>query len=387
MVNEHVKEISRLTSDMVKIPSVSSDPEGIAQIADFVKEWLGNNGITSKKVEYVKGFPVVVAQVGKGKGSVMLNGHMDVVNEGERSSWKQGPYSGRIDASGVYGRGTVDMKSGLAVQMHAFVELADKVDYRMVLTAVSDEETGGTKCSKPLSEKYSPDLVLVAEPTRSELIVLGEKGVFWSKLTAKGRTAHASTPSLGSNAIMLMMDDLRRLSALNKMKVRIPQETRDMVRVASEEFGSDAPRVSFNAGKIAGGLKPNVVADRCELYADTRLPPGISVDRIFKLEREMARNCDVELVQASEPNYTSPSNKYASEFIKVAKNCKSGMKTSIMTGGTDGRFFRYKGIPSITYGPGTMKLMHNYNEWVPFSQLDTAYKVYSSYLERLNGYI
>ena len=111
-------EIAKLASDLVRIPSVSGNTEKVAEVADFVALWMKKNGISAEVVNFEKNAPVVISQVGKGKKTILLNGHMDVVPEGDRRMWRTDPYSGKLDGKGLYGRGAADMKGGLATMMH-----------------------------------------------------------------------------------------------------------------------------------------------------------------------------------------------------------------------------------------------------------------------------
>lgn len=88
--------------------------------------------------------------------TIMLNGHFDVVPPGDLKAWKYPPFSPTLVDGKMFGRGTADMKAGLAVFMQLYVDLVDKLDYNLIFTAVPDEETGGEHGSKRLSEIYKP---------------------------------------------------------------------------------------------------------------------------------------------------------------------------------------------------------------------------------------
>ena len=181
-----MEELNELVSQLIQIPSVTSS-SSISEVAVFTKSWLEENGVDASITEDVEGYPIVMAEIGKGEKTIMLNGHMDVVPVGEESRWTVGPFSGKIANGKIYGRGTTDMKAGLAIMMMLMKELKGKVNCRISFVAVSDEETGGFNCSKHLAEEYKPDLVLVPEPTGLSSIGIGEKGVCHIRIITRGK--------------------------------------------------------------------------------------------------------------------------------------------------------------------------------------------------------
>ncbi len=388
------KELIELTSKLVTFPSINPPREegNMNRIANFIKEWFSENGINAKIKEYEKGWPSVIAEVGKGNKTVLLNGHFDVVPEGHESSWNYPPFGGKIEGNRIYGRGATDMKAGVALAMVLTKELADKVNFRLVFTAVSDEETGGFKCSKNLSEEIKADLVIVTEPSGHGTMVIGEKGLLQTRLITRGKIAHGSVPSLGINAIQLMIEDLMNLSKISSLEIPIPNELKDVIleskHILKEELGKEIhelDRISFNIGLIKGGVKVNVVADYCEAEVDMRIPPGINYEEAFEKVRGLITHASASLIQFSNPNYSSPSNPYVAnlkETIEKTLNVKA--RLAILTGATDGRYFRLKGIPTVIYGPGNPSLAHTYDEYVSIEDIQNCYKVLKNYLLSLN---
>lgn len=377
----------KLTSELIKIKSITPvQGEGLKEASSFIKEWLKDKGFDAEVKEFYVGFPVVVASNKKEPLKVMLNGHFDVVPVGDLNKWSDDPFSGKVFDDKIFGRGATDMKGGLAVQMMVFTELADKVDYGLMLVAVPDEEIGGEKGSKIIAEQYRPEVVLVAEPSTSTSMNVAEKGLFQVKLTAKGKSAHGSLPSLGENAVMKIVDDLKSLSRITETKISVPKEMEEVIKDTLEMINSpDVLRISFNPGVIRGGSKINMVPDYCEVEVDMRLPPGITTKEAEKVLKSLVKNSSYEFIDLSEPNYTSPKEKYVilleNTIFKVL-NVKP--KKYMTTGATDGRYFRLKGIPTIIYGPGELGVAHSYNEYISFKELKNSYEVYKEYLLTLN---
>ena len=383
-----VHEIRALLSNLIKIPSVNSgsspenqqdDAERLFEISEFVCTWLKDRGVSAKIVNFAKNCPTVIADSGRGKKTLLLNGHMDVVPAGNLANWNSDPFGGMISRGKVFGRGSADMKGGLAVMMHAMVKLADQIDYKLMLAAVTDEETGGHRGSKRVSERYKSYLVLIGEPT-SNTIELGEKGVLEIRITTHGKTAHASRPSLGKNAILSMTNKLAALSKITETSSQVPKDLRKLIWDSKSVFGDEISRITFNPGRIIGGVKTNVVPDLCVADVDLRLPLEISTDRAYARVQELVGKDCVKIIDSAEPNYTDPNDAYASMFAASVAKQRCNSKLVISPGASDGRYFRERGIPTIVYGPGNMKVVHSYNECVAISELTAVCDVYCDFM-------
>ena len=377
---EKDEELFKLVSDLIKIPSVSYSRE-LWDIGGFISDWFKENGISTRTIK-IKGSPMVIASVGKGRKRVMLNGHTDVVPEGVRKRWKYDPFSGKRYAGRIYGRGSSDMKAGLAVLMNATRELADKIDYKIDFVAVPDEEVEGNG-SLYLSEKYKPDVVLLAEPSNSELVGIGEKGILQLSFVAKGKSVHSSLASRGDNAIMKMSKTLSKVSNVSMIKKKIPKGLGEAMRTSTSIFGKDTGRVTFNAAMISGGERANVVPAECKATIDMRIPPGITTKEVFSWISKNADGCEIIKEEESNPTFTSQENIYVRSMLKSARKFVRSAKPYIILGATDGRFFREKGIPSIKFGPGRLEEAHTANESVSEKEILSAREIYNDFLSGL----
>ncbi|MEM0374462.1 MAG: M20 family metallopeptidase [Sulfolobaceae archaeon] len=381
-----MEDLIKLISELVKIPTVNPSGENLYEGATFIRDWLKERGINALVIEYSKGWPVVIAEKKVSEKLVLLNGHYDVVPIGDKNKWNFDPFSGKITQDRILGRGSTDMKGGLGILMKVFEELYDKINYSIIFTAVPDEEIGGKNGSYFIAQNYNPELVLVAEPSTSRAINIGEKGLFQIKLITKGKTAHGSLPSLGDNAIMKIVKDLISLSRISDIEIKIPEELSELVKETLEIIPhSEVFRISYNPGVIRGGVKVNVVPDYCEVEVDMRIPPGINRDKALEYVKSLITYSEIEFIDHSEPNYTDPNNKYVKLLENViTKTLEYKPKKYIMTGATDSRFFRYKKIPAIVYGPGELGTAHSYNEYVTIEEVKKVYNVYKNYLIELN---
>ena len=381
MISMEEDGLLELISSLIKIPSVSYSRE-LWDIGSFISDWFKENGISAKTIK-INDSPMVIASVGKGKRRIMLNGHMDVVPEGSRKKWRCDPFSGKRHNGRIYGRGSSDMKAGLGVLMNATKELADRIDYRIDFVAVPDEEVEG-KGSLYLSERYKPDAVFLAEPSNSELIGIGEKGILQLSLIAKGRSVHSSLASKGENAIMKMSETLSNVSKVSEIKTEVPKGLEEAMETSLQIYGKDAGRITFNAAMISGGERANVVPAECKATVDMRIPPGTTSDKVLSWIGKNSDGCDIIKEDESDPTYTSQDNIYVKSLIESARRFAKGARPYIILGATDGRFFRERGIPAIKFGPGRLEEAHTANESVSEKEIIVADKIYMDFLTGLN---
>ena len=210
-------EVVALTQDLVRIPTVNPPGDAYEACARFIGERLKPRGFA---VEYVRahGAPgdsdakprvnVVARWQGSSSGEcVHFNSHIDVVEAG--SGWTSDPFGAEIRDGKIYGRGTCDMKGGLAasiVACEALIESGMPIPGALEISGTVDEESGGFAGVGYLAERgyfSKPRVhhVIIPEPLGVDRICLGHRGVWWSEVETKGRIAHGSMPFLGDSAI------------------------------------------------------------------------------------------------------------------------------------------------------------------------------------------
>ncbi|MEM3004845.1 MAG: M20/M25/M40 family metallo-hydrolase, partial [Candidatus Bathyarchaeia archaeon] len=193
------------------------------------------------------------------------------------------------------------------------------------------------------------------------------------KITTEGRTAHASTPWDGINAIDKMIDLLKEINdkVVAQLKLRRHPLT---------------PPPSLNIGLITGGVKTNVVADKCEVMIDRRILPNETIEGATREIQEVIDymksvdpdfRASMEVTLTGSPIETSPD----SEIVRVAQEvCRSRRLPGEPVGylqASDGRFYAEKGIPTILLGPGLAELAHAPDEWISLEEVVEATKIYS----------
>ncbi len=367
-------EAARLLKRLVRIRSVNPGGDLWAG-AEFINKWLSKNGIGSEMIEF-HGVPNVLAAISgkKHEGKTLLwNGHFDVVpTEG---NWSVDPFSGDERDGYLYGRGSCDMKSGIAAMMLAMKELNRTKDFKgkIVLTAVGDEETGSVNGTLGLLRSGRLphiDYAVVSEPTDLR-VELGNRGLRWLEVTVRGLAAHAGRPYLGKNAISVMAKIVGDIDAI------------DFERI-DDRFTSRKTTVSCTM--IHGGLKENIIPDLCKLTIDMRLLPGDNADSIMNMIGSITRareskDCSTDLQMLNvvwDPYTISADEDVVTTLIDsykhiIGKNPKITYKDAC----TDASHLSNVGsIPTVLFGPGNDKLSHKVDERVEIEKVAAAARIY-----------
>ncbi|WP_405738393.1 ArgE/DapE family deacylase [Streptomyces sp. NBC_00028] len=268
-----------LLARLIAIDSVNPDlvpgGAGEAAVADYCGGWLAARGFEVHRLERRPGRPSLVA-VARGTGggrSLMLNGHLDTVG---LAGYAGDPLEPRVAEGRMYGRGTFDMKGGIAAMMTAAARAVAAGPLRgdVLVACVADEEHGSLGTEEVL-ESFTADAAIVTEPSHLE-VTLAHKGFVWFDVEIEGRAAHGSRPDLGIDAIAKAGHFL----------------------VALEEWGrrlADGPAHpllgtgTVHASVVRGGEEPSTYPARCRITLERRTVPGESADGV---ERELAAVLD-----------------------------------------------------------------------------------------------
>jgi acetylornithine deacetylase len=265
---------SRLLARLIAIDSVNPDlvPGGAGEtvIADFCNQWLATRGFEVHILEKRPGRPSLVA-IARGTGggrSLMLNGHLDTVS---LADYDGDPLDPQIRDGRMYGRGTFDMKGGIAAMMVAAARATAHGPLRgdIILACVADEEHGSSGTEEVL-ESFTADAAIVIEPSQLE-VTLAHKGFAWFDVEIEGRAAHGSRPELGIDAITKAG---HFLVALEELGQRLGQDP------AHPLLGTG----TMHASVIHGGEEPSTYPAHCSITLERRTIPGESVDSV---EREL----------------------------------------------------------------------------------------------------
>ncbi|MHC4558508.1 MAG: M20 family metallopeptidase [Planctomycetota bacterium] len=266
---------------MKKLIQAESTPEkGELAAAEVISAEFALSGIDSQIDSWDQNRANIIAHV-KSTGhrvALLFACHLDVVGPGE-ATWKH-PAFGAIESDGkIYGRGSTDMKGGIAAIVTAISRIADsgvKLQGDIIFAATAGEETDSCGAERLISDHDRlPELVgvIIPEPT-DFAVVTAHRGMLWLEVTTKGKAAHSSTPQLGVNAIASMQ------SVLNEL---------DNYKIAAEPHKL-LGRCSMSINTITGGKELNIVPDKCSIGIDIRtLPAQKHQDIITDLEKTFAK--------------------------------------------------------------------------------------------------
>jgi acetylornithine deacetylase/succinyl-diaminopimelate desuccinylase family protein len=366
-------EVVELTSRLVQLPSVNP-PGDEGPVAEHLRDWLAANGIEARLEEVEAGRPNLIASVGPRQGTHLLyNGHTDVVPPGE--GWSLDPFSGRIQEGRVYGRGANDMKgavAAMAVALKALIRVEGDLGGRVTLTAVVGEEVNGLGTRALVKAGVKADFAVVGEPT--ELAICpAHKGNLTLKIEAHGRSAHASTPHEGVNAIMGMV----------KLAAKIEQYGERIRALTHPLLGTP----TVNIGVIRGGTKSNIVPDYCVLHLDRRLVPPEDCDRALEevkgLVAEVAQEDPRLRFNVEVMNCTGPSElKGGEQGLRALKEAITAVlgrpaETRPFVATCDAYHLNHgAGIPTVIMGPGSIDRAHIIDEYIGIEELHLATKIY-----------
>jgi acetylornithine deacetylase len=352
----------RLLRDLVAIdsvnPSLVPGARGEAQIADAVAADMRSIGLDVEIEEVAPARPNVVGVLeGRSPGrTLMVCGHLDTVGvEGMVAPFDPVLRDGRL-----YGRGSQDMKGGLAAMIGAARAIAAEGGLargRLVLAAVVDEEYASIGADA-LVRRWTADAGVVTEPT-DLAIAVGHKGFVWIEVVTRGVAAHGSRPADGRDAITRMGRVLVELERLDReLQARTPHPL----------MGT----ASVHASLIGGGRELSSYPDRCELQLERRTVPGESIDRaVAEIDELLAalRAQDPELSASARfmfgraPYEIAPHHELA---VALQHAVASGGRDTSITGmsfWTDAAVLAHAGIPSVLFGPGGAGL-HGVEEYV-----------------------
>jgi len=396
-VLEHIEklrpDIVKLTQELIRRKSVNP-PGNVTEVADVLANQLSPIGMDVSLHTPAPGM-VNLQAVLKGTSDgprFLFNGHTDVVTEGDTSAWTVDPFIGEVKGDLILGRGAADMKGGLAavaICLRGIVESDITLSGDVVFHAVADEEVDSIHGTKYMIENglAKADMGIVAEGSvfgGTIAIRHATRGNCWIKLRTSGKSAHASNPSNGVNAVLSMC---RLLLTLQKTKLLY----------TPHKF---LPPPTISPGTvIKGGSKTNVIPEVCEAEVDVRLVPGMTLEPIvekFNEVIEALRKGDPQFSATIEPFAYAPAaeideSNIALKAAKKATQIVLGYEPKLAAGygTTDGAYLVNAGIPVICgFGPGDHKTskQHGTDENVRISELVNFAKIYALTLLFSLGY-
>ncbi|WP_163583077.1 M20 family metallopeptidase [Gracilibacillus saliphilus] len=348
-----------LLNELIKIDS--STKSGANQAIEFCSNWLKQQGLQVKEFNN-EGYQSLVCEIGEGDQTVVFNGHVDVV-EGEDEQFHP-----HIINEKMYGRGSVDMKAGVAAMIETIVQLKDQqLSTKVMLQLVPDEETGGLYGSKYLAEEgYRGEFVICGEPTNLGVAVQS-KGVLQLNFKIRGEPAHGSRPWDGVNAIL-------KATNLYEDILKLP--------FAEETCPPLYDKPSINLAQLKGGKVYNKVPEVCDMAIDIRYLPNQSPDDIYQQIKEITDG-EVNIHICNDPVKTKSDNPYVENLCKAIKRNTQLERVNIFGqhGSSDGQFFTKYGCAAIEFGPVGAD-WHGRNEMVYIDSLKEYIEIMKDFIQK-----
>ena len=400
-IYEHEKEAVSLVSHLVQQPSTRGDEgetqaivvEKCRQLGLEIDLWELDDMPELKKHpsyhcdrESFIGSPNLVAVLkGSGEGkSIILNGHIDVVPEGNRLDWSDSPYSGKVKDGKIYGRGTTDMKGGnvaLLMAIEALVKNNVKLKGDVIFQSVIEEESGGAGTLAAFLRGYKADGAIIPEPTNLKFFPY-QQGSLWFRLTIKGKSAHGGTRYEGVSSLDLTFEVIQAIKQLETQRNQLLQ---------NEPLYANIPiPIPINIGICQSGNWPSSVPDVTILEGRYGVSPYETIEEAMNVMEQM-------IVQLNEENEWFCQKPVEFEWFG-ARWIPGKMETNhllMQTLGENYRLVEQKepiieaspwgtdgGIlstlaytPTIVFGPGTTNKAHDSDEYIEIEKMLKAAEI------------
>jgi len=400
-IDTHGTDAISFLQQLIQQPSVQGNEKGVQQIViqklnelglaldiwDPSYEELSTSSYFVPSRETYAGSPNVVGVLrGQGKGrSIILNGHIDVVPEGDRSKWKYDPFSAQLEDGKMFGRGTTDMKGGnvsLILAMEAVIRSGVKLNGDVIFQSVIEEESGGVGTLATILRKYTADAAIIPEPTNMKLFIK-QQGSMWFRITVEGRSAHGGTRYEGVSALEQAWKIHEGILVLEKKRNE---------KVDDPLFRHIPIPLPINIGKIQGGSWPSSVPDLVTLEGRIGVGPDESMEDVKKeLKESISSLCAaddwlkghppaVEFFGAQwVPNAVHSDHPFA---LLLEENFQSvyqrKIKIEASPWGTDGGLLgKVANIPTLIIGPGETRVAHYPNEYIETKEVIQAAKLFA----------
>lgn len=372
-----------LTQLLVRTPSVnpvlSEGGQGEDEIATVCADLLSDWGFEVRTTEPAPGRPNVIAELDGDGPRLLLNGHLDTVGVDGMSI---DPWGGDIVDGRLLGRGSCDMKGGVAALMAAAYRLASGGPRpRLTVALTSDEEHASVGMADLVSgAEPLADLAVVCEPT-SLRVMPAHKGFVWLEASFRGRAAHGSRPDIGVDAIRhaaLYMADLDEYA----------EELRS--RAAHPLLGHG----SFHAGTIRGGTAESVYPESCSLLLERRTMPGEADREVFaEFERVLngTRSRHPELEAELAMTLVRPGTEVATDhrlvqgLLRATEALGRTPMVEGMTAWVDAAFLNEAGVPAVCFGPGSIEQAHTADEWIAVEEISACTDILERFARGLAG--
>jgi succinyl-diaminopimelate desuccinylase len=407
-------DLIALTQDLIRIPTLNPPGQDYRLICEYLDKRLSAHGFDTQLIrafgtpgdsEKYPRWNIIARRAGRHAGEcVHFNSHTDVVEVG--AGWTFDPFGAEISDGRIYGRGTCDMKGGLAASIiaaEAFIETHPEFCGAIEISGTADEESGGYGGVAYLAEQgyFNPEHVqhvIIPEPLNKDRICLGHRGGWWAEIETKGEIAHGSMPFLGDCAVRHMGAVLSEFE--DKLFPAMAARFTEMPVVPD-----GARQSTMNINSIHGGQKEqdddftglpaHCVPDSCRIVIDRRFLVEEPLDQVRDevtalLEglRETRADFDYQLTELNSvlPSMTDKQAPVVKTVAKAIEDVLGRPAEYVASPGTYDqkhidRIGKLKNC--IAYGPGVLELAHKPDEWIGIEDMLDSAKVMGAALETL----
>ena len=379
-------DVLSFAQELVRIKSFSGQEEGVARAIVARMEALGYDAVTIDR------WGNVLGKIGIGEKVLLFESHTDTVQVNDADQWQAAPFSAEIKDGLLWGRGSADMKSGIAASVYAPAvaksngALSGKTVY--VSCSIFEEDCDGVGLHHLLEDTgLKPDYAVICEPSNNQ-IALGHNGKAQIIVKTEGISAHGCAPEKGQNAVYEMAQIIQRVEQTNLSLKEINGRKGTLV----------LSRISSTGASL------NAVPSECEIYLDRRLVPG-ETEQTVQAEMEhiiAGKKALWEIDMVNRTTWTGASITYHPLHAPWEIETDHHLTQTLIQAYSDvyGRApeaaaFTYwnfstnavalirKGIPTIGFGPGDPKLAHMRNERCPLDQIVDACAFYAKIIENI----
>jgi len=367
---------------LIATPSVSSVSPQFDQsnrsVINLLANWLEDAGF-AVRIETLAGWPGkanLIATLGSGPGGLVLAGHTDTVPF-DAGRWRFDPFGGVIADERIYGLGSADMKSFLALAIAAAQEFAT-TDLRqpLVILATADEESSmcGARALAAAGQPLGRHAV-IGEPTGLKPVRM-HKGILMEAIRLEGRSGHSSNPALGVNALEGMHEVISEL---------LRWRTELQARYRNPLFEVAVP--TLNLGHIHGGDNPNRICADCELHIDIRPLPGMSLDGLREeLHNRLRRRLVDGALKLSFlplfPGIEAMETPASAMIVRTTEEL-TGAPAGVVGFGTEGPYLNALGMETVILGPGSVDCAHQPDEFLPLASIQPTLDILRGLIRRL----
>lgn len=371
------QERIQVLTDLIKINSINGNE---LEVATYLKALFAKHNIEAGIDAFGDKRANLIMELNpQASGPILgLTGHMDTVDLVNEAKWQSNPFEPKLDGDKLYGRGSADMKSGLAAEVTALIELVEsgQVKGHVRFLATAGEEYGTPGANRLEEQNYAADLaaLVVGEPTGGD-IVYAHSGSLNYRIKSYGQAVHSSRPEEGKNAI----------TGLVKFYV------------AEQELFNNAPKdlylgkIKHSITVIEGGKQVNIIPAEAKLEGNIRPTKAFSNEEVIKslkalvskLNQAEATHLEFELIHNFYPVVTSPDDAFVKKGLAATTDAFANLrkpKLRIINGATDASVFvkRRPDLPVFILGPDKWELAHQINEYTTISSYLAVIEAYKN---------